>query len=702
MPRKRIAVITARADDTEQKEVLCGIAEAAFSADTDVAVYSNIYNHWTDDKRLTFENIIYSLFEPGYFDGVLITAEAFRDISVLSEVIEKIQKANLPAVVIGGELDGFKSVYSDDSADMEKVAEHLITEHGYTDIDILTGAEDDPVSRKRAEGCIRAFKKHGIPFEEGKLHHGNFWNDSGEALAKRYISGELPFPEAVICTNDFMAYGLCDELTAAGISIPERVAVVGYDCIGGRIYHYPLLTSYRRNRRQMGADAVNVLLSTQYHSADSDRPVYGDTCPCGTHKEQLTRELYTERIGQFHTAMSSVAQFSSRLTICRTLAEYTDVLSEFRYLLHGAERLYLCLDTAWSDADFSGEEFLCCEIGKDNSHIRYREFPPVLEQERDRPEIFYFSPICFQTRLFGYTLMSYSYPTGYDFSFRDLCKTVADTLEFLRMKNDIHYLKQCQRESSLYDALTGFYNLREFKQIAETVEKSCSLMAIKLSFAEDTDFIYGENLRSDILSASARAVKQVCTKHEVCCRADDDIFLILCKGDSDVFSERVRVALYNALLGLCDEHQVVISCAVGENSIEKVCKAVNEESGRAASSLSERQCLQHYNALLDIRKEIMKAPQKAPSLSQAAKRLCVSEGYFRSVYTQCFKVSYNQDCINARVMKARYLLSTTAMSVYAAAVSCGYDDEKYFSRQFKQNTGCSPLQYRGRYGNSEL
>ena len=51
MCKKRIAVITARADDNEQKEILCGIAEAALAADADTVVYSNIYNHWVEDKK---------------------------------------------------------------------------------------------------------------------------------------------------------------------------------------------------------------------------------------------------------------------------------------------------------------------------------------------------------------------------------------------------------------------------------------------------------------------------------------------------------------------------------------------------------------------------------------------------------------------------------------------------------------------------
>lgn len=698
MPRKRIAVITARADDAEQKEIVCGIAEAAFNSDADVVVYSNIYNHWAEDEQLNHENTIYTLFEPCHFDGAVITAEAFRDISVLDEAVHKLRKAALPTVVIGGELDGFASVYSDDEADMEAIAEHLITVHGYTDIDILTGAEEDETACRRADGCIKAFKKYDVTFSDNKLHYGNFWNDSGEALAQRYISGELHLPQAVICTNDFMAYGLCDALTAVGISVPEKVAVIGYDHTGGRIYHYPLLTSYRRNRRQMGADAVNILLGTEYHANISDRFVYGDSCPCGTHQEQLTNELLLERIGQYHVIMSNVAQFSSRLTMCRTLAEYTSVLAEFRYLLHGADKLLLCLDTAWNTTDYEGEEFLCCDIGEEVSPVRYHGIPPVLDKDRESPAIFYFSPICFHTRLFGYTVLSYGYPTGYDFSFRDWSKAVADTLVFLRMKNDIHYLKQCQRESSLYDSLTGFYNLREFRQIADTVGGPHTLCAVMLGFPADGEFIYGENYRSDIISAAARAIKQACIGHEICCSANDDIFLVLCKGDGEAFAERMRIMLHNAMCGSYDERQVVISYAMGECSLEQLCSEVTEKSEQDMAVLSERKTMQHYSSLLDIRSSVMKAPEKAPALAQAAKRLCVSEGYFRAVYKQCFGISYNQDCINARVMKACYLLTTTAMSIYAVAVSCGYEDEKYFARQFRQSTGHSPMQYRGRGG----
>lgn len=89
MSRKRIAVITARADDNTQMDIICGIAEAAFAENTDVAVFTNIHNHWIKDEFLNFENIIYDFFDPKEFNGVIVTAEAFMELSMLSAIIEK-------------------------------------------------------------------------------------------------------------------------------------------------------------------------------------------------------------------------------------------------------------------------------------------------------------------------------------------------------------------------------------------------------------------------------------------------------------------------------------------------------------------------------------------------------------------------------------------------------------------------------------
>lgn len=701
--RKRIAVITARADDNEQKSIINGIAEAAFSLNVDVVVFTNIYNHWVNDEVLNFENVIFDFFNPLMFDGVIITAESFMNLKILDDVMEKIKKSCLPAVIIGGSADGFASIYTDDEADMGAITEHLVVEHGFTDIDILTGSKDNPLSHIRVSGCKRVFSKHGIPFNENKVHFGDFWTGSGEHLAMRYLNGELPMPEAVICTNDYMAYGLCDTLTAAGVKIPERVTVTGYDYNSDRIFHYPILTTYRRNRRQMGIDAVNTLFSSDYAVDEDSRFIYGNTCFCGTDSNHLSQEVRTVRIGQYHIVMNSAAQFASRLTLCRTLAEYMGVINEFSYLLHNATNLHLCIDKEWNSTSYAGESFLWCRTDKEPPEIFSKEvLLPSLTENRKGPMIFYFTPLCFQTRLFGYIVLAYDEPQCYDFSFRDWSKTAANALEFLRMKNDIHYLSKCQRASSLYDSLTGFYNLREFRQIAETIDGEGYMHAVKMTFPSNGEYIYGENYRNDIISAVADAIKLASGHKEISCYAAEDTFIVLCSiNNKDVFAEKLKIMMHHKLGGKFTEQQINLSYGeysgiINNDAIDNLILATKRDAEEAASKANDNKKLPHYNALVEMRSDMILSPKNALSIDEASRNICVSSGYFRSIYKRAFGVSYMQDCINSRIMLACYLLCSTAMSVYAVAMKCGYTDEKYFARQFRKNIGCSPIQYRNK------
>lgn len=202
MSKRKLAVITARADDRVQKDIICGISEAAFSVNCDVAVFSNIYNYWQDDIFLTFENIIYSFFNPDGFDGVIITAEAFMDISIISDVIDKIRKSDLPAAVINGEIDGFKSFYCNDENDMERICTHLISVHNITDIDILTGQKNNMFSERRLSGGGNE-STHGFRYtEDGGENWINVTNSPVDGKVAYGGPGGVSFVH-----GDFNVYG---------------------------------------------------------------------------------------------------------------------------------------------------------------------------------------------------------------------------------------------------------------------------------------------------------------------------------------------------------------------------------------------------------------------------------------------------------------------------------------------------------------
>ncbi len=713
MPRRKIAVLTARADSREQKDIICGIAEVAFASDADVVVFSNIQNHSFTHDIMNFENIVYNFFEPNEFDGVIITGEAFHS-SVIDSAIEKIKKSHIPAVVIGSEIDGLVSIYSDDDVDMENLCEHLIVDHGITDIDILTGHKDNEYAVRRLNGCLRAFEKHGIPIKESKIFYGNFWYDAGDDLAKKYLSGELPMPEAVVCANDCMANALCEALIPKGIKIPDNITVTGYDSTGTRIYYTPILTTYQNNRRGIGVKAANYILETEYYREFGDRFMPGNTCKCGIDPIMLYNEMEHERwehpnVILINFAQFSMPQFSQELTLCRNLWDYLKVLNKY-FFIHEANEMLLCLDSEWNSTEYVGEEYICCPLnGTDESYESFTVAKDKLLNSamsfRSRPTVYYLYPLVFQTRLFGIASLAYDQPDCFKHLMRNWNEVVSNGLEFLRLKNDIHYLALCQKTSSLHDSLTGFCKLPEFRRRStEKAVGESKLIALKINYISDKEYAYDSIRHSDIISSTASIIKQLCQNHEICGKTDENVFLILSNERTEAVIEKLRIMLHRDIFIKYYENPPIITLEaadyVSSKTINATLKAVEARNAEMVKSFSEMKEMPQFTALSKLKKEIAIKPQSAPDRDEASKRLCLSEGYFRAVYRKCFGISYSQDCINEKIILAKYLLCTTVMSVYSVAIQCGYANEKYFARQFHQCSGLSPAQYRKKYCDS--
>ena len=85
-------------------------------------------------------------------------------------------------------------------------------------------------------------------------------------------------PTAIFCFNDRMAMGAYDALRKLGRSIPDDVAVVGFDneeLIAAHLY--PPLTTVRLPHYEMGLWAVNFL--EEHAGADAPSTQHVIECP---------------------------------------------------------------------------------------------------------------------------------------------------------------------------------------------------------------------------------------------------------------------------------------------------------------------------------------------------------------------------------------------------------------------------------------
>lgn len=110
--------------------------------------------------------------------------------------------------------------------------------------------------------------------------------------------------------------------------------------------------------------------------------------------------------------------------------------------------------------------------------------------------------------------------------------------------------------------------------------------------------------------------------------------------------------------------------------------------------LSDSNVASYYDKLNLLRTKIYSQPFNDWSVDWLSHELTLSKSYFQHLYKDYFGVSVMSDVINSRIEHAKYMLSTTDISVKDIAQMCGYNNEIHFMRQFKSKTGVTPSQYR--------
>ena len=92
--------------------------------------------------------------------------------------------------------------------------------------------------------------------------------------------------------------------------------------------------------------------------------------------------------------------------------------------------------------------------------------------------------------------------------------------------------------------------------------------------------------------------------------------------------------------------------------------------------------------------EINTSPADIPKLSVLAKQVGYSPDYLGRVFSAVSGIPISEYIGNARINRAKLLLSSTSMTAEDIALSLGFYDLCYFSRRFREKTGCTPSEYR--------
>jgi diguanylate cyclase (GGDEF)-like protein len=513
MNRKRIAILTAQADGHTQSRFLEGFFEKARELDYDVCVFSMYLKYQDTPGREIGESNIYNLIDFSKFDGVILFSDRIRTPGVAEGLVWRVkQEFSGPVLVMNDEEEGFDSFSIDHRANVAMLTDHLIEVHGCKDIVMVNGWKDSPSSQVKEAGFRDSMTRHGLTVSDDDIYYGNYWYDSGKGVAEFLIEERSILPEAVVCANDYMAIGLAGELEKRGVRVPEDVAVVGYDTAPKNDERIVPLTSMDIPAKEDGIFTAE-LIDSKIKGKDIEiskntaRIHWGRSCGCDSCRVNQAESQFRWSIDPDVGAYRSYYDHMAEDLLSQT--DYRGFYNTVFQCIHsedGFESFNLCLNEYWQSPEvmigagalkvgYTRNVYRVIKCENNGSGANAVDFDncfevgkllPELEEDREEPDAYLFTPVYFDDRCFGYAAISYGKANrGYHTNYCTWVKQVMKSMEAFYRQASLQKLLDKLNASQIRDDLTGMYNYNGFvgkckKMCEDAVAKGGKMMLLSL------------------------------------------------------------------------------------------------------------------------------------------------------------------------------------------------------------------------------
>ncbi len=182
-------------------------------------------------------------------DGMVVMGRTVPD-----ALLVKLHARGMPLVLLARpELEGIDSVKADNSGSGEELGAHVL-DRGARSLVLVGDADLSPDLVERWAAVERVAAQHA---DASVVHRPVtvFDEETGRKVAREALLGTLP--DAFVCANDELALGVLSVLADAGVDVPGRVLVTGWDDIMAA--RYAGLTTVRQPMRGLGETAARLL-----------------------------------------------------------------------------------------------------------------------------------------------------------------------------------------------------------------------------------------------------------------------------------------------------------------------------------------------------------------------------------------------------------------------------------------------------------
>ena len=566
MSCKKIAVIIEEIGQSYQSTIINGIAAGAEKYNLNISAFTSFSGDMNNPRHDLGEFNIFNLLDFSDFDGAILLTNTLSHQPVVSDILERIKIAGIPAVSIDNDLEDFYYIGIDNKSAMRSVTEHMTDVHHFTRFAYISGPAENPESSDRLDAFRTVLRERGLTLDDNAVHYGDFRAPSGKEAVEKFLDELDELPQAIICANDVMAASAITTLIEHGYSVPEDVAVTGFDNTYNSHNFQVELTSVDRPLEKSGILACKILRD-RFDGKPHDRktilnmsPRFTESCGCGHNAlasvSQL-KELNFRNYSNFEsvqTYISVLNRMSTQLLACNNYDDYIASLKRIAVDIHPVE-FYFCLCENWdseSAVDSSTDkhippnsvpmtysDYVLVPIAYSNGEfhecckIRSLDIFPPFADGSDNGKFYFITPLHFGERCLGYMVIRSTNLALQNIMFETFCINICNSLENIRKLMCLEYAVKRLRNLYEQDTFSGIYNRNGFVQATEDLYKECiekkrnvMLMFIDLDGLKTINDTYGHSTGDMAICSIADVLVESCTNGEVYCRFGGDEFIV--------------------------------------------------------------------------------------------------------------------------------------------------------------------------------
>ena len=492
--KKKIAVFASGWGDEYFREVVYGVSEAAKKENSDTFAFVNFSIRGLDNLLNRCEFNLFTLPDLRDFDGVILMANSFNLPRELDYFSEKIKEYGIPTVSIEYEFENVPYLVSDNYSGMLDLAEHIVGHHGARNILYIGGPKEHPENADRLRALQDVARKQGFQVPEGNIKYGDWARKSAMRLTEEWLSENEGLPDAILCANDVMAMGVCEQLESMHYDVPKDVLVTGYDCLkAGRDYR-PSISSVGHAWEKMGDMALHMLAK----SINGEMPenvvlpttfIPGRSCGCSSKGYyESTSYLEIRSRGKEIDGLEADSYFRhiylavQKADNAEDLSDGLSELFERENLMVGKDFM-LCLDPEFFNIEeedmnlyvegYSEKVVVIGSIkdGKARPRTVMERNKALfhMSEENKEPKLYICAPVLSDLRTYGFAVMTGDLCVACDNQFYIWTRHMSQYLEQVRRNITISDLTRKLTKLSVTDVLTGVYNRAGCEQMAYPV-----------------------------------------------------------------------------------------------------------------------------------------------------------------------------------------------------------------------------------------